>query len=315
MSLPRYEPMVAVPWPRPFSDPEWLFEVKWDGVRLLLYWDGAAVRLRTRRGRDATATYPELAGFRWPRPAVLDGEVIVLDEAGNPSFERLQQRMNLAGGARIAEAARNLPVSFVVFDVLYDGIEVIEEPLTARRSRLVGTLPPPLVLSEVVEGEGEALFAAVAARGMEGVVAKRRASVYRPGARSPDWRKVPYRRLMRAVVGGFTPGERGRAGTFGSLLVGLWEGSRLRWIGNVGTGFDDRSLFALRETLDELLTDASPFHEEPQLPSDARWVTPALLVRVEFKEWTGAGRLRAASFKGLVAEPPASVTWRTEGPG
>ena len=315
MTIPRFEPMLATPWRSPFNDPGWLFEVKWDGVRAILTLDGGACSVRSRSGRDITEVYPELHGFTSPKTAVLDGEIVAFDEADRPSFEALQQRMNLTGGTKTADAARTIPVTYVVFDLLFDGEDVTGRPIEERLSRLKAIdLKAPLVSSEVIEGEGEALFAVVIERGLEGIVAKRRGSPYRPGIRSSDWRKVSHLRIVRAVVGGFTPGEGGRADTFGSLLLGLWDGIQLRWIGSVGTGFDDASLRAIREALDEMTVEARPFHPDPGLPEAGRWVAPHLVARVEFKEWTKAGRLRAPSFKGFVSSPSEETTWEAEGP-
>ena len=316
MKNPRFEPMLATPWPAPFVDPGWLFEVKWDGVRAILSWDGEHLGLQSRTGRDVTDTYPELKGFSPAGACVLDGEIVAVDNQGHPSFPALQKRIGIAGGMRAGEAARTNPISYVVFDLLFDGEDLIDRPIEERFERLGAMeLPAPLVRSAVVETEGDALFAAVEERGLEGVVAKRRGSLYRPGERSPDWRKIPHVRIVRAVVGGFKPGGGGRTGTFGSLALGLWEGTRLRWIGSVGTGFDDAALQAIRAALDEMTSGESPFRGDPDLPAGITWVVPHLVARVEFKEWTNAGRLRAPSFKGFVADPAEEQTWEAEGPG
>lgn len=295
--MKSYAPMLATRVDSPFSDSAWSFEPKWDGYRLLVEWDGRAMTLRTRSGRtfDHEAFGDPPADY----PVVLDGELIAYDETGVPRFELLQR------GAT--------SVAYVVFDILYDDAEVIGEPLEARRERLSRLdLPSPFIRSGVVSGDGEALYEAVKANGLEGIVAKRFGSVYRPGARSQDWRKVSIRRTVRAVVGGFTPGEGSRAATFGSLLVGLRSGDRLRWTGAVGTGFDDPTLSAMREALDEMRSEHCPFEPDSELPSGAVWVLPSLVVAVEFKEWTSAGRLRAPSFKGFPIGP--ADTWETEGP-
>lgn len=314
MTNPRFEPMLATPWPAPFSDPGWLFEMKWDGVRAMLHWDGGTLSVRSRSGQDVTGSYPELSGFSRRGACVLDGEVIAFDETGRPSFPALQRRINV-GGVKAVEAARINPVSYVVFDLLFDGEDVTRRPIEERLERLGAIdLPPPLASSDVIEGDGEALFAAVAERGLEGIVAKRRGSLYRPGVRSPDWRKVPHLRIVRALVGGFTAGEGGRSGTFGSLVLGLGEGTQLRWIGSVGTGFEDAALLAIRSALDEMTVGDSPFRSDPDLPAGTTWVVPHLVARVEFKEWTRAGRLRAPSFKGFVSEPAEGITWEAEGP-
>jgi bifunctional non-homologous end joining protein LigD len=217
---------------------------------------------------------------------------------------------------RATEAARTNPVSCVAFDLLFDGRDLTHLPIEERLERL-GTLDlaAPLVTSAPVPADGEALFAAVVERGLEGIVAKRRGSLYRPGVRSPDWRKIAHVLSVRAVVGGFTPGAGGRAGTFGSLALGLWDGPLLRWIGSVGTGFDDAALAAIRRALDEMMIEECPFRLHSELPADITWVAPHLVARVEFKEWTRAGRLRAPSFKGFIADPAEEQTWSAEGPG
>jgi bifunctional non-homologous end joining protein LigD len=312
----RFEPMLASPWPAPFSDPGWLFEVKWDGVRVILNWTGNSLILQSRSGRDVTATYPEMSTLARPAACVLDGEMVAFDSTGRPSFSALQKRLGIAGGMKAIEAARLAPISYVVFDLLFDGEDVTRRPIEERLERLRALdLPGPVVASEVIEEHGEALFSAVVERELEGIVAKRHGSPYRPGVRSPDWRKIPHVRVVRAVVGGFTVGEGGRAGTFGSLALGLWEGTRLRWIGSVGTGFADSALLAIRSALDEMTVAESPFWPDPELSIGLTWVAPHLVARVEFKEWTEAGRLRAPSFKGFIAEEPEQVTWESEGPG
>ncbi|MFQ5968232.1 MAG: non-homologous end-joining DNA ligase [Acidimicrobiia bacterium] len=315
MKLPRYEPMLATRWPRPFTDPEWWFEVKWDGVRVLLFWDGSEVELRSRRGRDVTEVYPEVSLVRLARPAILDGEIVAFDPEGRPSFELLQSRMNLTGERRVADAARSVSVSMVAFDLLFDDEDLTRKPLETRLERLDSLdLPETLIRSDRVATDGEALFDAVKERRLEGMVGKRLGSAYRPGVRSSDWRKVAAVQRVKAVVGGFLPGEGGRTTTFSSLLLGLWVGDTLRWIGSVGTGFDNASLRAIRQTLDQLETATSPFLAPEELPPQATWVTPSLVADVEFKQWTKAGRLRAPSFKGFTLDPLEDVTWAAEGP-
>jgi len=289
--------MLATRAPRPFTDPGWIFEPKWDGYRLIIEWDGSAMTLRTRSGRifdhEAFETPPA------DHPVVLDGELVAYDDAGVPRFDLLQR------GAR--------DVACMVFDILFDEAEVIGEPIEDRLRRLERlTLPPPFVRSEVVPTEGQALFSAAAANGMEGIVAKRLGSTYRPGVRSTDWRKITIKRSVRALVGGFTSGEGSRSSTFGALLVGLPRGTGLRWVGAVGTGFDDPTLVAIRSALDEMQSAACPFETDDELPTDATWVIPSLVAVVEFKEWTSAGRFRGPSFKGFTDEPVDS--WEHEGP-
>lgn len=315
MSLPAYRPMLAVPASRIFADPGWCFELKWDGVRALLSWDGTDVRLVGRRGTDTTNRYPELTGPPADRPVVLDGEIVALDAGGRPSFERLQRRMHLTERRAVARMMSEVPVAYVVFDVLHHGAPLVGEPLSVRQRRLAALdLPPPLIRSDVVVGDGPALWEAVQDRDLEGVVAKRLAGPYRPGVRSPDWQKVANVQTAKAVVGGFTPGRGGRSGSFGSLLLGLWDGDRLRWIGSVGTGFGEAELRDVRAALDEMPEDRCPFHPDSDLPAGSMWVTPSLVASVGFRDWTSVGRLRHPRFRGFTADPVAAITWDAEGP-
>jgi bifunctional non-homologous end joining protein LigD len=302
-----FEPMLATPWPRPFSEPGWWFEPKWDGVRALLQRGVSGPVLRSRRGNDLGARFPEIAAADPGGPLVLDGEIVAFGADGLPSFERLQGRAGLPGSG-----PPPIPVAYVVFDVLVLGDPVIDRPLEERR-RLLGAIGirPPLVVGEGIDADGLALWEAVEERGMEGIVAKRLGSRYRPGVRSPDWRKVVRIRSLRSVVGGYLPGAPGRP--FGALALGLWDAGGLRWIGNVGSGFSEEGLRAIRAALDEMTRPSSPFAGEA--PAGAVWVEPVLVARVAYREWTGAGRLRQPRFEGLTGDLPEAATWAAEGPG
>ncbi|CAN5259732.1 ATP-dependent DNA ligase [soil metagenome] len=318
----RFAPMLAVDaGGGPFDDPEWLFEVKWDGVRAI----ATTVRpgagppgsstLVSRRGNDVTGSYPELSAL-WERVlarnAVLDGEIVAFTAEGRPSFQALQRRMHLRDETA-TRAATRAPVSYLVFDLLaVDGETLVDVPLRERLSRLDDVLVPggPFQRSEAIAGHGVGLYRAVRERGMEGVIAKRARSTYQPGRRSRDWRKLKVRRDLDCVVGGWLPGEGGRSATFASLLLGLYgPDGRLRLVGQVGTGFDDAELRRVHGMLRERETPERPF-AEPVPQRGARWVRPTLVVRVAYAEVTDAGRLRAPSYAGLRpdAEPRACVT-------
>lgn len=311
MAVPAYAPMLALPWAEPFRDPGWAFELKWDGIRAVITADERAVRIRSRAGNDVTARYPELGSWSPDRPMVLDAEIVAFDELGRPSFEVLQQRMNLTGAAGPAV----VPISVAVFDVLHDEETLIHRPWVERRAVLEGLdLPEPYLMSEVAYGDGSALWELVRERDLEGIVAKRIDSRYHPGQRSPEWRKIARFHHVRAVVGGYVPGERGRTATFGSLLLGLHTAQGLRWIGSVGSGFTDPQLVSIREALDAMTTPTRPFFADPEVPRNAVWVHPQLVAMVRYKEFTSAGRLRAPSFKGFTDDDPAVITWEAEGP-
>lgn len=311
--LPRYEPMLATPWVAPPTEADgWVHEVKWDGVRIILEWDGEAVRLRSRRGTDATTTYPELTDIAFDEPCVLDGEVVSLDSADRPSFERLQARMNVSSPT--ADALAAVPISFVVFDLLFAGEPLIGMPWHERRGRLESfPMPDPLIATDVFAGDPGPIWDIVVARNLEGVVSKQVDSLYRPGTRSPDWRKTANRKLMKAVVCGYTQGEGGRAPTLGSLVLGLSDEGSWRWVGAVGSGLSDAALGAIRSSLDEMVSDVAVL-DDPMLPKGITWVEPRLVAVVEFKEWTGGGRLRAPVFKGFTRDDPGEISWTSEGP-
>jgi bifunctional non-homologous end joining protein LigD len=314
LSIPDFEPMLATRVEKPFDDPGWWFEVKWDGYRAVLAAEGGRIRARSRRGLDLTGPFPELAHLPLPDGVAVDGEVVAFDEEGMPSFSYLQQRTGFGGRGTKA----NVPVNFVVFDLLYYGESLIARPYEDRVGRLIElALPFPIVVPAPTPEHGKALFEVAKERGLEGVIGKRLGSPYVPGRRSPDWRKVSVKRQLRAVVGGYLPGEGSRGSTFGSILVGLHDEQGLRWIAAVGSGFDEASLGAFFSYLRQIERPSSPFHNEVLLPKPTKpvWVEPGIVVEVEYKEWTHDHHLRAPVYKGVHMVDPDSVTWAEEGPG
>lgn len=303
---PTFSPMLADPGHEPFDDPGWRFEPKLDGIRTLAYVTTDATRLVSRRGRDQTAQYPELASLArfvnalW---AVLDGEIVAVDEERRPSFARLQQRMSLTSPREIERARRKVPVTMFAFDLLWlDGRDLTGEPLEERRRLLEGivTQTGPLGLTYFVDGEGKGLFRAARDLGYEGIVAKRLGSPYLPGRRSKAWRKIKAVKRQDCVILGWTPGAGARASSLGALVVGAYAGDDLVWVGQVGTGFTGAALADLLSRLEALEVPAPPL-ADPALSSltAAHWVRPELVCEVEYLEITGDRRLRAPSFKGL----------------
>jgi bifunctional non-homologous end joining protein LigD len=295
----------------PTDDGTWAYEMKWDGMRALVGIDGGDVWLTSRAGNDATGRFPEIAPIAEALDgvdALLDGELVALDDDGVPSFERLQPRMQAHGHAAVRERAGAQPVVLMVFDVLWlGGHSTCELPYTERRAlleRLALAGPswqtPPTTFGAVGQEAGQAVLDASRALGLEGVVAKRVDSPYRPGRRSDSWRKVKTTLGQELVVGGWLPGAGRLEGQLGSLLVGYHDADdgSLRFAGRVGSGIDA----VKREHLERLLASRqrsdSPFVETPKLPSP-RWVEPELVVEVAFHEWTSQGVLRAPRYKGL----------------
>jgi bifunctional non-homologous end joining protein LigD len=277
---------------------EWAYEFKWDGVRAIAQVSDGSLRLFARRGPEITVAYPELTGLGAApgRDAVLDGEVAVLDEKGRPSFRSLAERMHVRDAGRAARLARSLPVTYMIFDLLaLDGREVCGEPYTRRRSLLddlgLGSerwLVPPSF------DDGVAMMAAARENKLEGVVAKRRTSLYRPGLRSPDWIKVKVEQTGDFVVGGYRPGAR----ALGALLVGVPGPGGLSFRGRVGGGISAASERELLSVLGPLIAPASPFASV--LPREdsrgAVWVRPEIVVELKFAERTADRRLRFPRF-------------------
>jgi bifunctional non-homologous end joining protein LigD len=302
-SPPRsLEPMQATLTEGAFSRADWLFEPKLDGIRAVVTIEDGAVSMRSRRGNDITRQYPALGEALARQPvasAVLDGEIVAFDAEGRPSFEALQQRMNLQNDVEIQQADATVPAIFYAFDLPYlDGYDLTRVPLWLRKETLERVLLPSTRAQYLghIEGDGEAAFQGARELGLEGVVAKRRDSSYEAGRRSRNWLKIKARTTDEFVVGGFSAGNGGRAGTFGALVIGQYEGDRLIPVGRVGSGFDDRTLEALRARLDPLVRADSPFAEEPESPGDITWVEPRLVVEVTFAQWTQEGSLRAPVF-------------------
>lgn len=314
MSVPDFEPMLATRWPDAFDGLSWWFEVKWDGYRAVVSADGGRVRARSRRGLDLTGPFPELSGLPIPDGTAVDGEIVAFDDLGRPSFSHLQRRTGFGGRGTGAEVGVNL----IVFDVLYaSGERLIGLPYEERRARLEALdLPRPIVVPEPTPEHGVTLFEVAKAQGLEGIVGKRSGSQYLPGRRSPDWRKVAVTRQLRAIVGGYLPGEGGRASTFGSILVGLSDEQGLRWIAAVGSGFDEAALNAFSGALRQMERPTSPFYNQVLLPKPTKpvWVAPRIVVDVEYKEWTHDHHLRAPVYKGIEMADPETVTWAEEGP-
>ncbi len=322
LPLPGWvRPMLATPGGLPRSAAGWAFEMKWDGQRASAYVGGGRPpRLLSRTGRDVTVAYPELSGLAVAtesRPLVLDGEIVAF-AGGRPSFEALQQRMHVASAAQAARLAGQVPIAYFVFDLLHlDGRPTLEMPYAQRRELLdslglAGRFwQTPPAFTDVA---GEDVLAAALSQGLEGVVAKRLDGPYRPGARSADWRKVKPTRRQEVVIGGINPGEGGRAGRIGSLLVGVQEDGGLAYAGRVGTGFSEHALRLLGQKLAPLRRAGSPFATAVPAAQarGAVWVEPRLVIEVAFAGWTNAGRMRAPSYQGLRDDKdPAQVIRET----
>jgi bifunctional non-homologous end joining protein LigD len=290
-------------------------ELKWDGVRALGVWTAGALRLYARSGADITDRYPELtapgAATFAADDAVIDGEIVALDERGRPSFSLLQNRMHLTRAADIQAEMRRTPARLYLFDALRaDGADLTPRPLAERREaleRIAADAGSAIDLPPVFDDLDMAL-AIAREHDLEGVVAKDPRAPYRPG-RSQRWVKLKLSRTQEVVIAGIRPGKGGRAGGIGSLLLGVPDGEGLRYVGRVGTGFSDRALKQLGAALEPLRTEESPLHGVPPLDArDAQWVRPELVGEVEFGEWTPGGSMRHPRWRGLRSDKtPADV--------
>ena len=305
-------PMLAAAGALP-AGPGWAYEFKYDGVRAITYAD-EAVQVLSRNDNDITRTYPELAecarllgGHR----AVLDGEIVALEHE-RPSFAWLQQRMHVATPS--AALVRAVPVLYYVFDLLsLDGVDLTDHPYSTRRDMLaeLGLVGEHVrTPAHFVGVDGRTVLQAAEIAGLEGVVAKRLSAPYWPGRRSPDWTKVPLIKTQEVIVVGWTAGAGRRAGTFGSLLLAVYdERDHLRYAGHVGTGFSDRTLRQLQQELTPLARVTPPVPDVPREHArHAHWVEPALVGEVAFRNWTPDHRLRHPAWRGVRSDrSPASV--------
>jgi bifunctional non-homologous end joining protein LigD len=295
-------PMMAAVAERPFSSPDWLFEPKLDGYRVIAAVRDGQVRLWSRRGLDCTRDYPgvvEALGAMGGE-AVFDGEVVALDEHGRPSFDLLKQRLEQIHKHKVGGPATRYPLVYYAFDLLYhDGLDLRGVPLERRKVLLLDALSPSDVVRplEALEGDGVAVYEAALALGLEGLVAKHRRSLYESGRRSPHWLKLKGTRADELVIGGYTEGKGARADTIGALLLGQYDGEgRLRYVGHAGSGFDERTATEVRRKLDALRADVCPFEGEYLANSRPTWVRPELVAEVKFAEWTSDHKLRAPVF-------------------
>jgi bifunctional non-homologous end joining protein LigD len=293
--MPRsLDPMKAQLVDEPFDNERWLFEVKWDGIRLISFIDNGEVSLQTRAGRIVDSEYPQLqaiSGVIKAKQAVLDGEIVALDDEGRPSFQLLQNRDR-----------DPVPLQYVVFDLVYaDGQRLFKVPLEDRKRLLRNLFADTALLkySEHVIGEGKAFFTAAKQKRLEGIVAKLRDSPYQPGVRSSAWLKIKAVLQQEVVIGGFTAPRNSRK-HFGALLVGVYEGGKFVFTGHVGGGFDERTLAELSKLMKPLIVKSPPFSGPPPHPNEKpTWVKPMLVAEVKFAEWTRDGVMRQPVFLGL----------------
>jgi bifunctional non-homologous end joining protein LigD len=297
---PAYRPMLATLVDEPFDSKDWVFETKWDGVRLITEKRGNAVKLWSRNGIDVTARYAVLSPAlqKIEGPCVLDGELCALDEHGRSRFQLIQNALN-----------KKAKLLYVVFDVLFVGNEDIRQrPLLDRKELLKALLPrdPLLRYSDHVARFGKREFAKAQRAHEEGVIAKRAASLYYPGKRTREWLKFKAVHEQEVVIVGYTEPRRSRK-YFGALVLAVRNNAGKRWIyvGHVGTGFDRTALKSLHATMQPLRTDKRPFDHKVKDEGATTWLKPALVGEVKFTEWTADGEMRHPVFLGLRTDKKA----------
>ena len=313
--FPAVSPMLATLIDQPFSDPAWLFELKWDGVRAFASLDHGATHLRSRTGKDISSRYPELLEMgeqlrdsgEFGGRALLDGEIVAFDADGHASFSRLQQRINLTDSIRIQAARASAPVTFLAFDLLYlDGYSLLGVPLTERKRLLRTLIPddvPGLRYSEHLQSDGQHLFALAQRRRLEGIIAKRSDSLYQPG-RSSLWLKCKTTARQEVVIAGYTDPQGTRTG-FGSLLIAVYDPAsrQFQLAGQVGTGMDaDTRALLLRRFSPS--TEPTAQGRLARLAQPIHWVKPQIVIEVKFAEWTREGRMRQPVYLGLRPDKP-----------
>jgi bifunctional non-homologous end joining protein LigD len=297
----------------------WAFEMKWDGVRTIAYLAGGRVKLLSRKGRDDTGAYFEVAREIAKinvQTAILDGEVVVTDSAGRPNFGLLQHRINLTKPADIERAAKAYPAQLMLFDILeLNGQSLIKKSYEERREILEDVVRPEpgslIQIPPIFEGDLQAALETGRLLQLEGVVAKRRNSIYQPGRRTHTWLKIKLHRAQEVVIGGWRPGQGRRSGGVGSLLMGVPTEAGLHYVGRVGSGFNDRQLDEIQVMLEKLSRKTPPFVDVPREDArDAHWVKPSLVGEVTYGELTEPGRLRHPVWRGLRPDKsPSEVVW------
>ena len=300
----QVKPMLATLVSEPFDRPGWLFEIKWDGYRAIAEVMKRGVRLYSRNQLSFNTVYGRIARAleRLEHEAVLDGEIVVLDEQGKADFQSLQNYQRSAEGRLV----------YYVFDLLYlDGHDLRALALIRRKALLKQILPegPAIRLSEHVEEHGVAFFHAAGKQGLEGIIAKEANSRYEPGRRSKQWLKIKTSMRQEAVIGGYTLGRGGRKG-FGALVLGVYEDDKLIYVGHTGTGFNADTLADMYARLARLTQPECPFAVRPATNQPARWVQPSLVCEVRFSQWTADGSMRHPVYVGLREDKPAQEVRR-----
>jgi bifunctional non-homologous end joining protein LigD len=302
-------PMLAISTEKPFDSKDWLFEIKWDGYRAVAFIDNGKLRLVSRNQNDFTSQYSELRDlptFIRAKRAVVDGEIVAIDDQGRPSFSLMQQKTGFRSGGRRVAGREGIPILYYAFDLVWvEGYDLRKVNLEERKQILASLIESggPVHYSDHYAANGKALYEVAREKGLEGIVAKRRNSCYEE-RRSNEWLKIKITRRMECVIGGYTEPEGSRQ-YFGSIILGLYDKQgRLIPVGQAGSGFDQNSLAEMWKLLQKIKTDKNPYSGKVDSGRRNHWVKPELVAEIKFTEWThetdeGGLKLRAPVFMGL----------------
>ena len=286
-----------------FDSDDYVFELKWDGLRALLFKSDRLIELQNRNLRDVTAGYPELKFLGTSiraKTAVIDGEVVILDKKGLPNFGQMQNRFGISDSKEAEFLGKTIPVTYVAFDLLHlNGKDLLTEPLERRKTHLRKIIQdgPHLLLGDHVEKHGRKFYEEAAKKGFEGILAKRRDSQYLPGVRADSWIKVKSVKTVDCVVAGFTRGEGSRFSSFGALIVGVYDpNGHLQHIGNVGGGFNNRDLDEITPRLQKLVRKTPTIDGPVEAPSPITWLKPRIVLEAKYASLTREGKLRFPRF-------------------
>ncbi len=302
----RVKPMLAYPTDKAFNNKEWIFEIKWDGVRAILFKENGKIRIQSRTGNDITKKYPEIVNSAGEslmqcKSAIIDGEIVVLDDNGIPNFQAHQRRMNVESEKEILALSAEVPCTFYAFDVLYQENKSLKKLSYLERRGILSQIlrtNDRIKISDYIEEKGIDILKRSKELELEGIIAKHKSSIYREGLRSRDWLKIKNTKTQDCVVIGYTKGIGNRINLFGSLLLAVYckEETKFRFVGHTGSGFDYELLDRVYSKLQEIKIDSMPIDHLPYMNRETTWVKPVLVVEVKFNEWTKDGIMRTPIF-------------------
>lgn len=297
----RYQSMLAQLAEKPFSSKDWIFEIKWDGIRAISY-IRQTLSVESRNQKDLLRTFPELRELQsLTENTVIDGELVLIKE-GEVDFQTIIRRFQTTSERAIQEMSMAYPISYIVFDILeVEGEPVTSSPLMERKHLLKENVREGkhIIISEYVEEKGELYYQSAMEKGLEGIIAKKKDSLYEQGRRSANWLKIKRFRICDCIIFGYTKGKGHRSGTFGALILGLYNANKIpTYVGKVGSGFSDEDLTILAQAFQQLQTESTPLRQL-ETSEEITWLRPVLICEVKYHAFTKDHKLRIPVFNGL----------------